>query len=138
MATLDLEKLIEDWAEAWSSPDTQEKLLSLFTDTCVYEDLPLGVHAHGKAELEQFYQRTHTNFPGFKYELTSLFVAGDRAGAEWVMTATFQGDLPESSTNRNISVRGASAFELQGNKLQRCSDYFDRATALKQLGLLPA
>lgn len=138
MATSDLEKLIKDWAEAWSSSDTLEKLLSLFTDNCVYEDLPLGVHTNGKAELEQFYHQTRTNFPDFKYELTSLFIASDRAGAEWVLTATFQGDLPESSTNRTISVRGASAFELQGNKLQRCSDYFDRATALKQLGLLPA
>jgi steroid delta-isomerase-like uncharacterized protein len=139
MATSDLEKLIEDWALAWSSPNTQEKLVSLFTDDCVYEDLPLGVLTHGKTELEQFYHMTRGAFPDFKIALTSHFVAGNRAGAEWVMTGTHQGDLPGlPATNKQVSIRGASAFELQNNKVRRCSDYFDMATALRQLGFLSA
>ena len=139
MATTDLEKLIEDWALAWSSPNTPEKLVSLFTDDCVYEDLPLGVVAHGKTELEQFYHLTRSGFPDFKIELTSHFVAGNRAGAEWVMTGTHKGDLPGlPATNKQVSIRGASAFELQNNKVKRCSDYFDMAAALRQLGFLPA
>src|SRR5260370_40671896 len=78
MATSDLEKLIEDWAGAWSSPTTLEKLIPLFTDDCVYEDLPLGVLTHGKTELEQFYHLTRGAFPDFKIELTSHIVAGNR------------------------------------------------------------
>ncbi|HLZ59483.1 MAG TPA: ester cyclase [Ktedonosporobacter sp.] len=139
MATSDGEKLIENWASAWSSPATLEKLLSLFTDDCVYEDLPMGVITRGKAELEYFYNLTRGAFPDFKIELTSQFVADNRAGAEWLLSGTHQGDLPGlPATNKRISVRGASAFELQGNKLKRCSDYFDMATALKQIGVLPA
>jgi steroid delta-isomerase-like uncharacterized protein len=138
MTTTNLTKLIEDWALAWSS-NTPEKLLSLFTDDCVYEDLPMGVLTHGKAELEQFYHMTRNAFPDFKIELTSHFVAGNRAGAEWIMTGTHKGDLPGlPASNKQVSLRVASAFELQDNKLKRCSDYFDMATALKQLGFLPA
>lgn len=33
------EQLLEDWAKYWSSPNDIEKLLSLFTDDCVYEDV---------------------------------------------------------------------------------------------------
>jgi steroid delta-isomerase-like uncharacterized protein len=139
MATSDLEKLIEDWALAWSSPNTQEKLVSLFTDDCLYEDLPLGVVTHGKTELEQFYHMTRGAFPDFKIALMSHFVAGNQAGAEWVMTGTHKGDLPGlPATYKQVSIRGASAFELQNNKVKRCSDYFDMAAALRQLGFLPA
>ncbi len=138
MTTTNLTKLIEDWALAWSS-NTPEKLLSLFTDDCVYEDVPMGVLTHGKAELEQFYHTTYSAFPDFKVELTSHFVAGNRAGAEWILTGTHKGDLPGlPASNKQVSVRATSSFELQDNKLKRCSDYFDMATALKQLGFLPA
>jgi steroid delta-isomerase-like uncharacterized protein len=139
MAIAALEKLIEDWALAWSSPDTLEKLLSLFAEDCIYEDLPMGVTTHGKTELEQFYHLTRSALPDFKITLTSQFVADNRAGAEWIMTGTHKGDLPGlPASNKQISVRGASTFELQDNRIKRCSDYFDMATALKQLGFLPA
>ena len=139
MATTNLEKLIEDWAGAWSSPNSAEKLVSLFTDDCVYEDVPLGAVSHGKAELQGFYHVIFGVFPDFKIELTSQFVAGNRAGAEWLMSGTQKGDMPGlPATNKRVSVRGASAFELQGNQLKRCTDYFDMATALKQIGVLPS
>src|SRR5581483_3153809 len=102
-------------------------------------DLPLGVLTHDKTELEQFYHMTRNAFPDFKIELRSHFVAGNWAGAEWVMTGTHQGDLPGlPATNKPVSLRGASVFELQDTRLRRCSDYFDMAAALKQLGFLSA
>lgn len=139
MAVTNLEKLIEDWALAWSSPTAAEKLTSLFTDDCVYEDVPLGAVSHGKAELQGFYNLILSVFPDFKVELTSQFIAGNRAGAEWIFSGTHKGDMPGlPATNKRVSVRAASIFELEGNKLKRCSDYFDMATALKQVGVLPS
>ncbi len=139
MTTSTLDKVIEQWALAWSSPDTLEQLLSLFTDDCIYEDLPMGVITHGKGELEQFYHQTRHGIPDFTFKLTSQFVAGNRAGAEWIMAGTHQGDLPGlPATHKPVSIRGASLFELQDQKIKRCSDYFDMVAALKQLGFLPA
>jgi hypothetical protein len=37
-----------------------------------------------------------------------------------------------------MEVRGASVFEFAGGRIQRCSDYWDMATFLKQLGLMPS
>jgi hypothetical protein len=75
----------------------------------------MGVVNHGTTELANFYSLVFDAFPDFKIELTSHFVAGKWAGAEWLMTGTHQGDLPGlPATNNPFSLRGASVFELQG------------------------
>ena len=138
MATTDLERLIEDWALAWSSPKRLEELLSLVTEDCIYEDVATGTLTHGKTELEQLYHGAHDVFLDYKIELTSHFVAGNRAGAEWVKTGTHQGDLPGlPATNKPYILQGASTFDVQNNQVKRCSDYFDMTTLLKQLGVPP-
>jgi steroid delta-isomerase-like uncharacterized protein len=117
----------------------REQLVSLFTDDCVYEDVTMGVVNHGKTEVANFYTLVFAAFPDFKMELTAHFVAGNRAGAEWLMTGTHQGDLPGlTATNKHFSLRGASVFELHDTKFSRCSDYWDMATFLKQIGVMPA
>src|SRR5579859_7580889 len=138
MAISDLERLIEDWALAWSSPNTLEKLLSLVTEDCIYEDVSGETITHGKTELEQLYRAAHDAFPNYKITLTSHVVALHRAGAEWVKTGRQQGDLPGlPATNKPYTLRGASTFELQDNQVRRCSDYSDMVTLLKQLGVYP-
>jgi steroid delta-isomerase-like uncharacterized protein len=72
-------------------------------------------------------------------ELTAHFRAGNWAGAEWIWSGTQTGDFPGiPATNKYASVRAASVFELQGNQFTRCSDYWDMAAVLKQIGLMPS
>ncbi|GAC1465860.1 MAG: hypothetical protein PVSMB5_08100 [Ktedonobacteraceae bacterium] len=69
--------------------------------------------------------------------MKSHFVAGDWAGAEWVMTGTHRGDMPGlPATNKACTIRGATVCELQGDKIRRNSDYWDMATFLKQVGMM--
>ncbi len=139
MTTSDSTNLIEAWAQAWSSPNGLEKLFSLFTDDCVYEDLGTGTLTRGKEELKDFFEAVFRAIPDFKVELTSHFRAGNWAGAEWIWSGTQTGDFPGiPATNKYASARAASVFELQGNKFKRCSDYWDMATYLRQAGLLPS
>jgi steroid delta-isomerase-like uncharacterized protein len=139
MTTSASARFIEEWADVWSSPAKREQLLSLFTDDCVYEDVTMGVVNHGKNEVANFYTLVFAAFPDFKIELISHFVADNWAGAEWLMSGMHQGDLPGlPATNKHFSIRGASVFELQGNRFSRCSDYWDMATFLKQIGVMPS
>ncbi|HXG63650.1 MAG TPA: ester cyclase [Blastocatellia bacterium] len=132
-----MEKTLEAWAADWSSPDV-EHLLSLFTDDCIYEDVTLGAVNHGKAELKAFADGVFAAFPDFKIEQTARFVAGEWAGMEWRMSGTHQGDLPGMpATHQRFSLRGATILELESGKIKRCSDYWDLATFLKQVGLMP-
>jgi steroid delta-isomerase-like uncharacterized protein len=138
MTTSASAQVIEEWAAVWSSPTMREQLVSLFTDDCVYEDVTMGVVNHGKTEVANFYTLVFGAFPDFKIELTSHFVAGNWAGAEWLMAGTHHGDLPGlPATNKPFSIRGASVFELRGTRFSRCSDYWDMVTFLKQIGVMP-
>jgi steroid delta-isomerase-like uncharacterized protein len=115
------------------------EVIPLFKDDCVYEDLGTGTLARGKEELKAFFEVVFRAAPDFKVELTSHFVAGNWAGAEWTWSGMQTGDFPGiPSTNKYACVRAASVFELQGNKFKRCSDYRDMATYLRQAGLMPS
>src|SRR2546429_5288762 len=124
MATSELERMFDDWARAWSSnnsSDDPERVLALFVDDCVFEGAFAAV-------------------PDFKYGLTSRFAASQWAVIEWVMSGTHKGDLPgmPATGKRFSSVRGSSILELEAGKIRRESDYWDAATFMKQVGLLPS
>lgn len=137
MLTSDPATLIEYWASVWSSHDV-DKFVALFTDDGVYEDVPVGIVSQSKEALKTFVSNFLGAFPDLKVVLKSHFVAGTSAGAEWVLSGTHIGDAPGlPASNKRIAIRGVSVFELQGDKIRRCSDYWDLVTLLKQTGLMP-
>jgi len=134
----DIEDTLEAWAADWSSHDI-DHLLSLFTDDCIYEDVTFGVINNGKVELKAFAEGIFAAFPDFKIELTSRFASDSWAGMEWIISGTHKGDLPGMpATNKSFSIRGATIIELRTGKIKRNSDYWDLATFLKQVGLMPS
>jgi len=134
MATAEVERVLEEWATAWSSHDTA-KVLALFTDDCVYEDVTFGVVNRGREALRAFADGVFAGVPDFQIEMTARFVAGNWAAMEWGMSGTHKGDFPgmPATGKRFSAIRGATICELQGGKIQRCSDYWDRTTLLNQL-----
>src|SRR5205823_6081185 len=87
------EHVLEDWARYWSSHE-MDRLLTLFTDDVVYEDVTMGAVNHGKDELRAFGEGFFAGFPDVTFELTSRFTTGAQGGAEWVMRGTHRGDMP--------------------------------------------
>src|SRR5215831_7683617 len=117
MATAEVERVLDEWATAWSSHDTT-KVLSLFTDDCVYEDVTFGAVNHGKEELRAFADGVFAGIPDFKVDLTTRFAAGTLAGMEWVMSGTHKGDFPRMpATGKHFSIRGVTILELQAGKI---------------------
>ena len=132
------ERVLEDWCRHWSSHD-MDAMASLFTDDVVYEDVTLGAVNHGKNEFRHFAEEFLGGFPDVTFELTSRFATTRQGGAEWVMRGTHRGDLPGMpATGKQIEIRGASILEFDDGKIRRCSDYWDMAMFLKQLGMMPA
>jgi steroid delta-isomerase-like uncharacterized protein len=130
--------ICEDLINAWTVHDV-EKLLSLCTDDCVYEDVTMGVVNRGNAELKGFIRSIFGAIPDFEMKLISGFTAGNWGGAEWSMSGTHKGDLPGlPATGKRFSVRGSSIFELRDGKIKRNSDYWDMVTLLKQIGVMPS
>jgi steroid delta-isomerase-like uncharacterized protein/uncharacterized protein (TIGR02118 family) len=124
----------EEWAAGWSAHD-RERVVRLFTDDCIYEDVTMGVVNRGRDELRAFADAIFAAIPDFTIELLSGF-AGDGWGAmEWTMAGTHAGDLPGvPATGRRFSVRGSTVLELAPDAIARCSDYWNMAAFLEQVG----
>ena len=75
MAPSDLERMLDDWAMAWSSGSSTdpELILAFFVEDCVFEDVTFGAVARGKEELRSFVEGAFAAIPDFKYELRSRF-----------------------------------------------------------------
>jgi len=132
-----LERILDQWATAWSSNDS-ERLLPLFTDNIVYEDVTFGAVNQGKAALRDFATATFGAFADLKFELKSRMVAADgKSGAmEWVWRGRQTKDFPGlPATNKPFEVRGATVVQFNDGKISRNSDYWDLATYKKLVGL---
>src|SRR5256885_5557793 len=133
----DQKRAIEQLMAYWSAHDL-DRLLALFTDDAIYEDVTMGAVNRGAAELRAFAEGFFSGFPDVTFELRSAFANGASGGAEWILRGTHTGDLPGMpATRKRVEVRGASIIEFAGEKIRRCSDYWDMAAFLKQLGLMP-
>ncbi len=54
------------------------------------------------------------------------------------MTGTHTGDLPDlPATGKSFSIRGATIAEVSAGRIVRAADYWDLATFLRQLGVMP-
>jgi steroid delta-isomerase-like uncharacterized protein len=134
-----LEKMMNDYLAAMNAHD-MEKILSFFTDDCVYDCMPMGRVSHGKKELKDFFSSTFVDIPDFKLEPKFGFNAGDRGASEWVMSGTLaHSSIPGvPATGKKFSVRGASITEFRGGKISRNTNYWNLAAFLQQVGVMPA
>ncbi|MGQ0836583.1 MAG: SgcJ/EcaC family oxidoreductase [Gammaproteobacteria bacterium] len=131
------EQTVDQWAAAWNSGDA-DTLLELFTDDVVYEDVTFGAVNNGKEALKRFADAAFDAFPGMSFEIKSRAISPDgKTGAfEWVWRGKQIKDFPGlAATNTPFEIRGMSAIEFKGTKIGRCSDYWDLATYMKQVGL---
>src|SRR5260370_676695 len=96
VATSDLDRMIDDWAMAWSSTDADdpERVLALFADDCVFEDVTFGVVAHGREELRSFVKQA--------------FAAGTGTAEDWYRPGV--ADMPPTiPAGKEIMVSTGSA-----------------------------
>jgi steroid delta-isomerase-like uncharacterized protein len=127
----DAKKAMNDYVAAWNAHDA-ERILSFCADDVVFEEVPMGKVFRGKKEAKDFISNSFTSFPDFKLEIKSGF-------GEWDMSGTFaHSDMPGMpATGKKFSVRGASIIEFRQGKISRESMYWDLASFLQQVGLMP-
>jgi steroid delta-isomerase-like uncharacterized protein len=125
--------LAQRWVDAWNSHDANAVAV-LFTRDAVYEDVPFGVVNHGPEQIQAFAQFFFTAVPDLHVSLVNSALRGDRGTIEWVFSGTDHGIY---GTGKTFAVRGVTVLELRGAKISRNVDYYDLATILRQLGLLP-
>jgi steroid delta-isomerase-like uncharacterized protein len=124
----------ESWIAAWNSHDPA-KWATHFTSDIYYEDVTFGEISHGSEEGKKFAAGFFEAVPDLKLELTDSFIQGNHGSVEWILTGTDKGVY---KTGKPFKVRGVSIITIKSGKISRSLDYYDSATILKQVGLLPA
>jgi steroid delta-isomerase-like uncharacterized protein len=124
--------------ELAAQPEDRCRLLPLFTDDVLDEDVTVGADNRGKAALQAFATGVFPAFPDLAFALTPRAVAGERAGLGWTTHGTRATPPGQPTAHQPFSVRGVTILELWAGKVRRNADYRDVATQLKQLGPMPA
>jgi steroid delta-isomerase-like uncharacterized protein len=124
---------MEQALSAWSTHDP-DKLIQFYTDDVVYEDVAYGELNHGRAELRKFAAEFFEEVPDLKLEVVGSSTYQGRGFVEWVLSGTDKGIY---KTGKKFSVRGASVFETRAGKCSSNKDYYNVATIMQQVGVLP-
>jgi steroid delta-isomerase-like uncharacterized protein len=132
-AAADNTAVAQAWIEAWNSHDP-DKVVALFTDNAVIEDVTLGAVSQGLGAIRDFAAGVFTTFPDIHFDLVDSTLKGGHGTIEWVFSGTDTGGF--GGTGNRFSVRGVTVMDVRGTKLSRETDYWDLATVLKEIGLL--
>ena len=131
--------LFDAYLDAWNAHDSAA-VASYMADDAVYEDVALGRLLHGPAEIASFVDEATATSSDFRFEVVSLFAAGNDYANEWIMLGTNDRGRPGvPATGRSFHVRGASIGKLDAQgRIVENRDYYNLMELLAQLGLAPA
>jgi len=126
--------IAKSWIAAWNSHDPA-KWATHFTPDIYYEDVTFGEISHGSEEAKKFAASFFTDVPDLKLELADSSIEGNHGSIQWILTGTDKGIF---KTGKPFKVRGVSIITITNGKISRSVDYYDLATIMKQVGVLPA
>jgi steroid delta-isomerase-like uncharacterized protein len=132
-AAVNTNPVAQSWIEGWNSHDVN-KLAAAFTDDVMYEDVPYGEVNHGTAELKKFATSELEAVPDLKLELVRSSIQGNQGAIEWMFTGTDKGIY---KTGKKFTVRGVSLIHVKNGKISSSRDYYDAASIMKDVGVLP-
>lgn len=124
---------LKAWVDAWNGPT--DPAAALYTSDGVYEDVPTNTHS-APGQIAAFLAPFLKGISEVKVEPVSGFATTDWAALEYRFSAKNQGVFP-GPAGKAFDVRIATIFGLSGDKISRSSDYYDDATILTQLGVMP-
>jgi steroid delta-isomerase-like uncharacterized protein len=121
------------WAAAWNSHDPA-KIVALFAEDGVYEDIPFGSTNRGPAALRKYAADYFAAVPDMKTVVTGSAVKNGVGYVEWVFSGT---DVGLYKTGKPFSIRGVSIIAAKNGRITRDRDYYDLAALMKQVGAAP-
>ena len=133
----DNEALAKAFIDAWSSHDS-DRLTSLFTESCLYEEVASGRKYNTKEGIANYYNSTISGVPDTDFEIVTLTATENMAMVEWVWKGTNTVGWPYMNipaTNKYFELRGVSVMEIENNLIHKNRDYWDWNTFMKGLGV---
>ena len=118
------------------------RLRSVVTPDFVYEEVATQRRLEGIDAVIACWQGWAKAFPDSRAAFDEAFVAGGTVVLEVTWSGTHTGLLdlpggPVAPTNRPIKLQSCQVLALRNGKVGSIRQYFDIATLLQQLGMLP-
>jgi steroid delta-isomerase-like uncharacterized protein len=124
----------QKWIDGWNSADPH-KLVDAFSPDGFYQDVPSDSHYKGSAELRELHKFFHDAVGGLYVKLVTAHISGGHGTIEWIFGGT---DVGLFKTGKPFAVPGVSVIEVRNGRISRNLDYYDMASIMKQVGVLPA
>lgn len=105
-------------------------------------DIAAGRTFDGPEGCRRWLDTFRTALPDARTELVTVVAEGSRVATEHIGRGTHKGPFVTPSgtipaTGRSVELRIAELYELREGKIRRLHAYYDSATMMRQLGLLP-
>ena len=125
----------------WNRRDF-DHLASLMADDGAIVFVGSGERFEGPDGARQFSQMWADAFPDGRITIDNVLDAGERVAVEWTGTGTHTGTLTSSAgaipaTGRSATVQFCDVFEFRNGKVAMLRTYYDSASLLTQLGVMP-
>lgn len=119
-----------------------DRAVGLVANDVEWRDMPTGETWRGPNGFKQSLQRWLTAFPDSKCDITNVVCAGDWCTVEFTGRGTNTGAMAGPTgemppTGRYVEVPFCDVIEIKNGKVARGHSYFDMATMMQQLGLMP-
>jgi steroid delta-isomerase-like uncharacterized protein len=114
---------------------------SFYATDAVHVDTA-GRH-EGREAIGAYFEEADKPFTDISMETAQIIEEGDVLVVEWVWRATNTGPLtmPDGTeipaTHKAVELAGVSVSSIRDGKITSQRDYFDNATVMSQLGLMP-
>jgi steroid delta-isomerase-like uncharacterized protein len=137
MPVQDILALNNTYWNAWNNRDV-DAIARCATEDFTAEGDVLPSPVIGRDGLREFARAYITAFPDIHFDITHQFAAGDNVITCWTATGTHKGQLMGiPPTGRWAEVHGCNVSRYHKGKLTHSLVYWDSATLLRQLGILP-
>src|SRR3981081_4396146 len=103
------------WSAGGNSHDP-DKMLPLFTDDVLYEDVAFSEVSHGRAEVRKFVVAELEGVPDLELKLLRADIHDGHGTIEWTFSGT---DKDVFKTGKKFSVRGVSVIDMRDGKIFR-------------------
>ncbi len=138
------ETIAREWIDAINARDL-DRLRATLSERFVWE---LGTaRTEGAEQSVEAWRLWFAGFPDFEFRLERMIVQGGMAASQLRMVGTHTGDFqfrgvgsmeaPLPPTQRRFDLPGCAVHEVSRGRIVHLWAYWDTATMMRQLGLVP-
>jgi predicted ester cyclase len=127
--------------EDWNKRDF-EHFAGLFAPSSEIVLVGSGMQFKGREGAKQFAQMWADGFPDGKVKIEKLLGSGNQLAVEYTGTGKHTGPLAAPGgeippTGRSVTLQLCDVIEFRDAKVSKLRSYFDAASLLAQLGVIP-